>query len=137
LARQRLYRKNNRESDLANARRRRSENIEKARERDRLFEARHPERARIRNHRRRARKMAAGGTFTKEDVAKIKAGQTDKRGRLICWYCGNPIKGTYHIDHFIPLAIGGTNDPGNLRLACPKCNHQKYAKHPIELGRLI
>lgn len=27
------------------------------------------------------------------------------------------------IEHKTPLCLGGTNDPSNIDLACPKCNH--------------
>ena len=33
----------------------------------------------------------------------------------ICWMCGRP--GADTIDHVVPLARGGTNDPQNLRPA--------------------
>jgi hypothetical protein len=29
------------------------------------------------------------------------------------------------IDHVVPLARGGSNDPDNLALACPHCNRRK------------
>lgn len=32
-----------------------------------------------------------------------------------------------HIDHIIPLALGGTNDPTNLQCLCSKCNRTKAA----------
>jgi 5-methylcytosine-specific restriction endonuclease McrA len=32
------------------------------------------------------------------------------------------------IDHFIPLAKGGTNDLDNLRCSCSPCNKQKHSK---------
>lgn len=30
-----------------------------------------------------------------------------------------------HLDHMIPLALGGTNDPTNLQFLCPPCNNRK------------
>jgi len=82
-------------------------------------------------HRRRARKLNAGGTFTTADIEAIRKAQGNR-----CYLCGKMLR-KYHIDHFIPLALGGTNDPGNLRLACPKCNQSKGAIHPHDMGRLI
>lgn len=32
-----------------------------------------------------------------------------------------------HVDHRIPRARGGQNDPGNLALACMHCNESKAA----------
>lgn len=83
-------------------------------------------------HRRRARKLEVGGSYTAADIEDIRKAQGNR-----CYLCGKSLKRGYHVDHFIPLALGGTNEPGNLRLACPKCNLSKGAKHPHELGRLI
>lgn len=53
------------------------------------------------------------------------------RGR--CFHCGSPL--WLHLDgrpispvtieHVRPRNQGGTEDPRNLALACPKCNHRK------------
>lgn len=88
-------------------------------------------------HRSRARRRAAGGNHTQHDLESVRAAQTDRKGRLICWRCGKPIKGTPHLDHWIPLAGGGTNDAGNLHYMHPKCNQTKSAKMPTEIGRLL
>ena len=103
----------------------------------RNYAAANPDKIRRQDHARRARKLAAGGAFTATDLESVRAAQTDRKGRLICWRCGKPIKGTPHLDHWIPLAGGGTNDPGNLHYMHPKCNMTKSAKHPTELGRLL
>lgn len=83
------------------------------------------------SERRRARELNASGTFATSDIEAIRKAQGNR-----CYICGKTLK-KYHIDHFIPLAKGGTNDPGNLRLACPKCNNHKRAKHPHDMGILI
>lgn len=50
-----------------------------------------------------------------------------------CHYCSKPviapnlINKTYDIDHIVPIAKGGSNDPTNLAIACPICNNQKKA----------
>lgn len=130
---------------------RRAENPEKFRQRDKErysvnpdiklrrnneWAKANPGKVKARGHRARARKREAPGQFTAADIDQIRAGQTDKHGALRCWICGKPMT-SYHIDHFIPLIKGGTNDAGNLRLACPKCNMSKGGKHPHELGRLL
>lgn len=56
----------------------------------------------------------------------------------LCWWCGKPLPEDFHIDHRVPLARGGTNDPGNLCCACPECNIAKHDKMPWEFcGRLL
>ena len=46
-----------------------------------------------------------------------------------CAYCGKRLK-HFHRDHFIPKALGGPTDIGNIVSACPSCNLRKNAKHP-------
>jgi hypothetical protein len=47
----------------------------------------------------------------------------------ICYLTGLPINynegSTYHLDHFVPLVLGGTSDIENLRLCNPKANEMK------------
>lgn len=96
-----------------------------------------PDKVTAANNRYRARKMGNGGNYTADDLAAIRAAQTDKQGRLICWACNKPIVGKPHLDHWIPLDKGGTNDPGNLHYMHAKCNLKKSVKHPTEIGRLL
>lgn len=85
------------------------------------------------NNNRRIRKLNASGSFTAADIEAQRKAQTDKKGRLRCWWCGQPIKDNhYHVDHRIPLAQGGSNAPENLCLACPSCNLSKGSKMPWE-----
>lgn len=84
------------------------------------------------NHRRRARKLANGGSFTATELRALYISQQGK-----CWYCQAELGDTYHADHFMPLSKGGTNDIGNIRLACPGCNLSKNNKMPWEFGRLL
>lgn len=79
---------------------------------------------RIYAHNRRARK---GGTLS--------VGLSDKlfklqRGKCACG-CGEPLGGKYHLDHIMPLALGGTNTDDNIQLLRSTCNQQKHAKHPV------
>ncbi len=48
-----------------------------------------------------------------------------------CGYCKSPqhlIPMPFEIEHFLPIAEGGTNDEENLWLACRVCNSFKHAK---------
>lgn len=43
-----------------------------------------------------------------------------------CDYCG--AVGPVHREHMIPRALGGTDEPGNIAVACPTCNSRKGTK---------
>lgn len=49
-----------------------------------------------------------------------------------CFYCDEILdltnRKSYHIDHRVPVYYGGTNDLGNLCLACPECNRTKFTQ---------
>lgn len=79
------------------------------------------------NSKRRARKMGAGGQHTPADIRRIYKAQKGK-----CYWCGVKVGKTYHVDHVIPLARGGTDGPENLVIACPDCNRHKHDKLPHE-----
>jgi 5-methylcytosine-specific restriction endonuclease McrA len=113
-------------------------NRKSANERTKRYYEGHPEKRLEGVHARRARILGNGGRYTPADIEAIRKAQTDKRGRVRCWVCGNPMPSNDQtIDHFIPLKHGGSNGPGNIRLAHMLCNQSKGAKHPHELGRLI
>lgn len=86
-----------------------------------------PEAIRINNHNRRARKRANGGTLSRGLSAKLFKLQKGK-----CPCCGLPLGNNYHLDHRMPLALGGSNDDGNMQLLRQRCNNQKWAKHPVD-----
>lgn len=112
-------------------------NAKRRSEYNKQFWKANPEKRRIKEHRRRAQKQAARGSYTAADIESIRLAQTDKRGRVRCWYCGTPMQ-AWHIDHKTPLARGGSNGSENLCLACADCNLKKHAKTPGEFaGRLI
>jgi 5-methylcytosine-specific restriction endonuclease McrA len=111
----------------------RPEAIALRRERAKKYRASHPQTEAMKMSQKvsQLRRRAASGSFTAADIEAIRVAQGNR-----CYLCGKKLK-KYHVDHFIPIAKGGTSDPGNLRLACPKCNQSKHAKHPFELGILI
>lgn len=115
-------------------------NPDKARAAGRRYDAAHPERrnawrqanpdhVRAANSRRRARKKAAEGCYTRQDVA---AQYLRQQGT--CYWCGKKVGRDYHVDHVIPLARGGSNGPENLVISCGPCNTSKGAKLPHEWG---
>jgi len=58
-------------------------------------------------------------------VKKLVLRRTDSR----CWYCGAELSRlgemSFEIDHVLPIAKGGTNDPSNLVASCRACNQKK------------
>lgn len=42
-----------------------------------------------------------------------------------CFYCGRKLKGTIHVDHFIPWSFVKTDKLWNFVLSCAKCNEKK------------
>lgn len=77
--------------------------------------------------RRRANKLEVGGSHTAADIDLQYRSQKGK-----CWHCGKKLNGKFHIDHLIPLARGGSNNPDNIVCSCAYCNLSKGAKLPQE-----
>lgn len=132
-AREYYHKPENTERIKGRARKKYWDNPEAARQEKRQYRVLHPDTvkriAKVNKHRRRS----AHGSFTAED---IKLQFKVQKGR--CWWCSKKIKGIYHVDHVIPLSRGGTNDPSNLVISCPKCNLSKNNKLPHEWnGRMF
>lgn len=93
----------------------------------------HREQMRTWARNRLAREKDADGTHTSEDIEAQYARQRGKCfWRSVNEDCTVSLKDGYHVDHVVPLSKGGSNGPENLVLACPTCNLQKHAKHPME-----
>lgn len=53
-----------------------------------------------------------------------------------CAYCKARLAGSnHHLDHVMPLKLGGPDEHSNLQLTCPPCNMAKGAKHPVDYAR--
>lgn len=132
----RQYRLNNPDKYLEYVKNYKSVNAERIANRDRQYRLNNPEKSVIKTHKRRFNKINNGGAFTSSDIDRIMILQQSK-----CVYCQNELivigKGKYHIDHIMPLHLGGSNYPENLQLLCPKCNLSKCAKHPDEYESMI
>lgn len=102
----------------------------------RQWAIRNPTANRVNKARRRARERGAAGTYTKEELQQRYAAQ---QGR--CHWCHQKLgkhARTWHADHVIPLAEGGSNDIGNIVVSCASCNYSKGARMPWEFaGRLF
>ena len=86
-----------------------------------------PEKRRIYDHNNRARRRKAQGRLSKGLADKLFKLQ---RGKCAC--CGKPLGDDYHLDHIMPLALGGTNTDDNIQLLTAACNLKKHAKHPVD-----
>lgn len=54
-----------------------------------------------------------------------------RRDNHTCQYCGAKAPDvTLHIDHVVPVALGGDDNPGNLATACRDCNSGKASISP-------
>ena len=90
-----------------------------------------PDKVRANNHRRRARKAEAEGTFTADQWKERLAYHGYK-----CIYCGVEKQDTPQkyltMEHLIPLCRGGSNWPSNLAPSCTSCNSRKNTKTHFE-----
>jgi 5-methylcytosine-specific restriction endonuclease McrA len=119
------YRNKNR--DLRNAKMRASYAADGSRQRANAlrWNIENPDKSNARSQRRRARKIAAKGTYTSDDIDRLKLLQ-----KCRCTACKRTLT-KYHIDHIVPLSRGGSNWPKNLQLLCPKCNLSKHNLLPL------
>lgn len=79
---------------------------------------------------RKAKKLGVGGKLSKDIKQKLWELQGGK-----CACCAKKLNNDAHIDHIMPLALGGRNVDSNTQLLLPKCNMRKNAKHPIDYMR--
>jgi 5-methylcytosine-specific restriction endonuclease McrA len=105
-------------------------NPDKVKAKNTIRRERNPDSFRLSSMHHRARKNAADGSHTLEDIRRIHAEQDGK-----CACCGTPLSADHHIDHIMPLVLGGSNWPDNLQALCEFCNISKNAKHPLDFCR--
>lgn len=120
-AQRKAYREANHSLLLEKRRRQHAANKERELEANRQYKRRNPIANRAREHRRRARKRAAGGSYTAAEWCAL----CDWFGN-VCLSCGATEGLT--TDHVIPISAGGPNDIRNLQPLCARCNQRKNAK---------
>lgn len=101
------------------------DNPEKVRKKSKKWADANPDKVRMANHRRRGHRSITEGRNLEVDIRDI-----FKRSFGFCVYCADNLFDGYHLDHIMPLALGGTNEAANLQCICAKCNLRKGAKHP-------
>ncbi len=113
----------NKAEALAKGKQRKEQNREAIRIRYRQQYAEDPTPFIVRNKRRDEREKQVGGEFTAADKSALFQLQ---RGLCANPYCEIDLGETgFHIDHKTPVVLGGSHDPSNRQLLCPRCNHRK------------
>lgn len=140
---QRAYRQANREQIAKRARAHREANREQINQQERSYWQANRERIaqrrrahyqqnqqhligqkRVERYRRRARQQA---TVPQRWIVDHNLGDP-----LACWWCGRGLLGTTtHIDHVMPIKLGGPAHPNNEVTTCHTCNLRKSASHPL------
>ena len=123
LARNVAYMTEHREEMLAYQAAYRAENAEKIKRWIAEWAAANPERRRAMKSRRRQRESVGMDAFDRELSAAYRRAIADDP----CFYCGDRTE-RMHDEHFIPLAIDGTDHWHNLVRACSPCNWSKGTK---------
>lgn len=78
----------------------------------------------IATHAQARRVHLSDGSFTAEEWQEIKA-----RYAYTCLRCGRKEPEiTLHIDHVVPLVLGGKHNAANIQPLCGPCNSAKHAK---------
>ena len=107
-------------------------NPDKARTARSKWKAENPETVRAHGHNRRARIKGVGGTHTAKDIQALFDLQ---KGKCAHSWCRRSLSSGFHVDHRVPICLGGSNGSKNLQLLCQPCNSRKSAKHPIDFAQ--
>lgn len=105
----------------------RAANPDKVRASAAAWQADNLEARRIIQQNRAARQRDSGGSLSKGLSAKLFKLQKGK-----CPCCKQPLGKDYHLDHVMPIALGGANIDSNMQLLRRQCNQQKHAKNPVD-----
>lgn len=124
-----MYRARYAEKSLIQTAKYRQENKERIREYSRKYYIENRAKRCSWEQNRRAAKKSSG-KISDADVVRLKRLQ-----RGLCATCETKLN-KYHIDHTIPLSLGGLNTFHNIQLLCPHCNLKKNSKHPVEWANL-
>lgn len=117
LARKAKYRAARRDDLRAKERARYRENADRRKSIVAAYRRAHPDRCALHKRRYRARRRAADGFCSREQLeARI-----EFYGAR-CYLCREPFEA---IDHVIPVSRGGSEWPANLRPVCKSCNSRK------------
>lgn len=105
----------------------RSANNDRSREYNKAYRVANPDRHRVYDQNKRMARARAQGKLSPGIVQKLFRLQ-----RGLCPCCSKPLGDDYHLDHKMPIALGGWNTDDNMQLLRAVCNMQKHAKHPVD-----
>jgi len=92
-----------------------------------LWRSMHPEAVNSSKAKRRANKRASTGSHTRKEIDALLVVQAH-----CCANCEDDLrKVKRHLDHWMPLILGGSNGIENLQWLCATCNTRKSKKDPI------
>lgn len=131
-ARAREWYANNKERHQGLCRKYQEENKAAVLEMSRAWREANKDKVLIYSRARKSRVRAAEGTWSFKDVELLLRKQSG-----LCVYCSIQLDNNYHVDHIMPLYLGGSNWPSNLQLLCQSCNLRKSRKHPDDFEREI
>jgi hypothetical protein len=129
----RSWQKSNPEKGRAACNKFYANNTEEQLERSKQWQRNNPEIARATRHRRRARILGNGGSFTASQFVQLK-----NHFGNVCLCCRRTefqlleLGLTLVPDHVLPISKGGSNDISNIQPLChgrDGCNLHKHAKH--------
>lgn len=105
----------------------RQENLEKIRASDRRYTKENHTRLCFVYKANKAKRRAAGKMLGAGDIKSLLAQQKNR-----CAICRIVLRKGFHLDHVMPIALGGTNEKTNFQCLCRACNLSKSKKHPID-----
>lgn len=100
-------------------------------EKIKAYRAENREKVRIWERNKEAKRRAAKGKLS-NNIEKILF--AEQMG--VCTCCGNMLGDNYHLDHIMPLSLGGTNTDNNVQLLRAECNLKKGAMHPDDWEKI-
>lgn len=133
---QKVYEKNKRRrpSITEYQREYRKENRDHVNKNQRMYRRNNKERVLAYAANRRSRILGSGGIWSEFDIKHM---LVDQDGWCAEPTCRADLGETgYHVDHIMPLSLGGSNWPDNLQCLCPSCNLRKGSLHPDEWGKV-
>jgi 5-methylcytosine-specific restriction endonuclease McrA len=122
-----IYRNENRQKVRAASAKNYVENREKVLQANKSWCRKNQEKRQAYSQNRHAKKRASKTRLSNDIIQKLLRLQ---KGKCAC--CGKLLGGKYHLDHIVPIALGGLHEDRNMQLLTPTCNLQKHAKHPVE-----